>query len=182
MQYHIKGPFTCDHSDKQFGLQSTLTNHKKTHREKDYVCKVGYFHHRTKSYSGYYKHKKYRHLEDKNFQCGFCKCKYQTPSQLSAHHNRLPKCGWPLVLKMRTLLDLWTIVVNRWLWIVVNRWLEHLSKVHRVVMKWQTKIINVWVHVHHFTFLSSCLSGYGASHDKTFIYKCIGEHTTFVLL
>ena len=29
MQYHIKGPFTCDHSDKQFGLQSTLTNHKK---------------------------------------------------------------------------------------------------------------------------------------------------------
>ena len=69
MQYHIKGPFTCDHCDKQFGLQSTLTNHKKTHREKDYVCKVGDCDHRTKSYSGYYEHKKYRHLEDKNFQC-----------------------------------------------------------------------------------------------------------------
>ena len=38
MQYHIKGPFTCDCCDKQFGLQSTLNNHKKIHRKKDYVC------------------------------------------------------------------------------------------------------------------------------------------------
>ena len=71
MQYHFKGPFTYDCFDKQFGLQSTLRNHKKMHREKDYVCKVGDCHHRTKSYSGYYEYNKYRHLEDTNFSMWF---------------------------------------------------------------------------------------------------------------
>ena len=89
MQYHIKGPFTCDVYLKEYSLQSTLTNHKKTHKDQDYCCKVKDCDYTTRSYSGFFEHKKYGHLPTKDFGCDICEKKYQTPSQLSAHYNKV---------------------------------------------------------------------------------------------
>lgn len=78
------GQFKCENCDKVCATKSLLREHAKSHFESYvYQCELCSF--KSPSPSGIQHHKKYRHSEERPFNCQFCDAKFKSKSDLRKH-------------------------------------------------------------------------------------------------
>ena len=78
------GQFKCDNCNKVCATKSLLREHSKSHFEAYiYQCELCSF--KSPSPSGILHHKKYRHSDERPFNCQFCDAKFKSKSDLRKH-------------------------------------------------------------------------------------------------
>ena len=78
------GQFKCENCDKVCATKSLLREHAKSHFESYvYQCELCPF--KSPSPSGIQHHKKYRHSDERPFNCQFCDAKFKSKSDLRKH-------------------------------------------------------------------------------------------------
>ena len=86
----------------------------KLHHLNPYLCDTDGCTWKTHSYALHLEHTKYGHLNEKLFVCKFCDCKYQMPTQLYSHQNKvhgIKKCNTWMAICVFYNIFRWCLIV-----------------------------------------------------------------------